>query len=230
MSALRHRFPVAAFDLDGTLIDTAPDLTAALNHALALAERPPVPPEEVRHMVGDGVVKLLERGLAASGPPVDGEIFDRLRQAFLAHYKAHLADLSRPFIGVPETLAALKGEGIALAVCTNKPSGFTEPLLKALGLRGFFASVVSGDDLPWRKPDGRHLKAAFERAGGEARRGVLVGDAHNDVAAARDAGVPVVLVSYGYTATPAARLQGDAVIDDFRALPRTLAGLAPRRS
>ncbi len=144
---------------------------------------------------------------------------DRLFSQFLDHYGAHIADESRPFPNVPEILADLEGAGAILSVCTNKPTRLSFALLKALGLEHRFRSVVGGDTAPAPKPDAAHLLTAIEAAGGDPKRAIMIGDSATDVGAARAARVPVILVSFGYTDTPARDLGADAVIDDFAELP-----------
>ncbi len=214
------------FDLDGTLIDTAPDLHAALVAVLAAAGRSGVTIDDVRHMVGDGARALVERGFAATGDPLPPAAVEGAVARFLGHYGAHIADLSRPFPGVDEALTTLSAAGARLGVCTNKPERLSRDLLAATGLAGRFAAVVGGDSLDVRKPDAGHLLGTLARMGAEPAGAVMVGDSANDVAAARAAGLPVVLVSFGYTATPARELGADAVIDGFADLPEALAGLA----
>jgi phosphoglycolate phosphatase len=207
------------FDLDGTLVDTAPDLGDALNHLLVEHGRSPVSPEGIRPMIGDGAAKLVERGFIASGglPSPLPSLVER----FLAIYEPMIADKSRPFPGVTAALERLVGSGIRLGVCTNKPDMATRRLLAALDLARYFGAV-SGGDVPARKPDARHLLGVIEQLAATPQRSLMVGDSRNDVTAARNAGVPVVVVSFGYTSTPAAQLGADALIDDFAALPGIL--------
>lgn len=222
----RRRFDAVLFDLDGTLVETAPDLCAALNHCLAQAGRPQVTVAEVRHMVGDGARALLRRGLAAAGAaPAEAEV-ERWFGELLVRYQEHVADSSVAFEGVVETLDAMQAAGGRHAVCTNKPILHTRTLLDALDLARRFEVVLGGDSLPVRKPHPRHLLAALEALGVAPERAVMVGDSANDVAAARAAGLPVILVSFGYTTIPAAELGADALIDHFAALPEALAALA----
>jgi phosphoglycolate phosphatase len=225
-AAMSDRFKAVVFDLDGTLVDTAPDLAATLNHVLGLVGRPAVALEEIRAMVGDGVARLIERGLAASGPPVDAETFERLRAEYVAHYGAHIADASRPFPRLREILAELRGAGRALGVCTNKPLALTEKLLAALDLRRVFGAVVGGDSLPERKPDPAPLRLVLRRLGVEPAKAVMIGDSNNDLLTARAAGIPCVLVTFGYTVRPVEELGADALISDFGDLPRALARLS----
>lgn len=207
------------FDLDGTLVDTAPDLGAALNRLLAEYGRSALAPESIRTMIGDGAAKLVERGFTATGgwPAEPSAIVGR----FLSIYEAGIADCSRPFPGVTAVLERLAAAKIRLGVCTNKPGVATEELLSAIDLRRHFSAVGHGDG-PARKPDPRHLLRVVEQLGAQPATSVMVGDSANDVAAARAAGVPVVVVTFGYTATPAHELGADAVIDRFDALPGLL--------
>ncbi|HET6236920.1 MAG TPA: HAD-IA family hydrolase [Acetobacteraceae bacterium] len=183
-------------DLDGTLIDTVPDLAAALNrlaHARGLAR---FTPAETAAMVGDGVAKLVERACAARGCRADAADV----AAFTADYAAHAALASRPYPGVAETLRWLTAEGWRLAVCTNKPEAPARALLRAFGLDGLIAAIGGGDSFPVRKPDPRHMLATLAAAGGSPDRAVAVGDHANDVAAATGAGLPCIFAAWGYGA------------------------------
>lgn len=204
-----------AFDLDGTLVDSAPDLIGTLNVLLAQEGLEPVPLEDSRPFIGHGARALIVRGFAAQGRPVAGEALDGLFARFIAHYTAHSADLTRPYPGVVEALTTLKAAGARLSVCTNKLTGLSQPILDALDLSKFFASVIGADSALAPKPDARHLIHAVETAGGDIRRAVMVGDAATDAGAARAAGTPLILVSFGYTETPAAELGPDILIDHF---------------
>ena len=215
------------FDLDGTLVDTAPDLCAALNHALGVLGRPPVPADDVRHMVGHGARKLLERGLAASGGSTP-ELVEAGVPALLGYYAAHIADGSRPYPGVEAALDALAAAGCRLAICTNKPAALSAALVTALGWDGRFAANLGFDSVPAPKPDPGHLFAAISAAGGDPRQTVFVGDSITDTSTARAAKVPVIAVSFGFSDRPAAELGADIVIDHYDALLpalRTLAAL-----
>ena len=216
-------FACVAFDLDGTLVDTGPDLTASLNHALVKLGRPPVPEASVRVMVGHGARKLLERGLAASGE-VNEALIDEGFPLFLDYYAAHICDRSVPFEGIERAMDALAEGGIRLAVCTNKPEALTLLLLDALGWQNRFAAVVGGDSLPQRKPDPAPLHAAILRAGGG--RAAYVGDSTTDTDTARAAGIPCVAVTFGFADRPPEELGATALIDHFDQLIRTLRRLA----
>lgn len=212
------------FDLDGTLIDSAPDLRTAVNRLLAEKGRRALDLAAVTAMVGDGVHKLVERALAATGKetPTAGEIAGSTRR-FLEFYEGHGAVLTRAYAGAAEALKRLSDEGYALGICTNKPHGATCEVLGALDLEGYFSAVLGGDSLDGvRKPDPRHLLAAVERLGATRETAVMVGDTENDVAAARGAGVPVIAVAFGYAKVPAEDLGADAVIGHFDELPAAI--------
>lgn len=215
------------FDLDGTLVDTAPDLTASLNVALAALGRPAVDPATVRHLVGHGARALIERGLALSGGGSDAEI-GRAMPAFLDYYAAHVADGSRAYPGAEAALDALAAEGATLAICTNKPVALSRSLIAALGWTARFAANLGGDSLPVRKPDPAHLLATIAAAGGDPARTIYVGDTAVDVGAARAAGVPVIVAGFGFADRPAVELGGDAVIAHFDELLPILRGMVAR--
>jgi phosphoglycolate phosphatase len=210
---------VVAFDLDGTLVDTAPDLVASLNAVLAERGLAPLPLSAARVMVGRGARALIEQGFSAAGEPLDEAETPGLLARFIEIYLGCIAEESRPFQGARAALDALAAAGASLCVCTNKPTNLSLALLDALGLLTRFAAVVGPDRAPAPKPDPRHLLTAIEAAGGRADRAIMVGDSAVDVGAARAAGVPIVLVPFGYTEIPAAELGGDHVIESFDALP-----------
>jgi phosphoglycolate phosphatase len=184
----------AVFDLDGTLVDSAPDIHAALDRLMAARGLPPFTRPEVLRMVGDGVKVLVERALAARGQGFDPAAL----AAFSADYTAHAAVETALFPGMAEALEALQATGWRLAICTNKPAAATAALLRALGLERRFAAVGGGDSFPVRKPDPGHLLATLRAAGGAPDRAVMVGDHRNDVLAAAGAGLPCVFAGWGY--------------------------------
>ncbi len=214
------KFDTIAFDLDGTLVDTAGDLTASLNHALQTLGRESVDPASVRRMVGRGARVLVERGLEATGARTDALVEEGV-ETFMQHYRAHVAVHSQPFAGVEQALDELSGQGFRLAVCTNKPVGLAQALITKLGWQARAAAVLGGDSLPWRKPDPRHLMTTVEQAGGD--RAIFVGDSETDAETAHAAGVPLVLVSFGYAAGSVRDLACDHLIDHFATLPETVA-------
>lgn len=205
------------FDLDGTLVDTAPDLLGATNVVLRSQGRREVDPATLRHMVGFGARSLIQQAMAATGAPVEDAVLPELFDRFLVHYQAHIADFSVPFDGVEETLAALQADGVALAVLTNKPQEMAELLLKALKLDRFFPVIYGAGRMSYVKPDARIFHDVTRDL--NAATGIMIGDSITDVATARAARAPVILVSYGYTPEPAHTLGGDAVTDDFRQIP-----------
>ena len=211
-----ERFTVVC-DLDGTLVDSAPDLWAALDTVLAEQGIPRVPFEEIRHLVGAGALALIERALARSGATGRSDV-PKLFERFLDVYRSRLTRESRPFPEVADTLGGLAGRGHPLAVCTNKPESLARRMLDELGLPWFGSAVVGGDTFPWCKPDRRTLEAAVAWAGGNLERSVLVGDSRTDVETARNAGVPAILVSYGYRTDPIEALAPDYVVDGFGAV------------
>lgn len=215
------------FDLDGTLVDTAPDLLAALNAVLVRAGHRPVHPVDMRHLVGRGARQMFETAFAETGTVASSEELENHTELFLRHYRANLARESRPFPGVPETLMALKRSGALLGVCTNKPHDLTELLLDDLKLTHFFGSIQGTGRKPYNKPDARAVLDVIEDLGGKAEDAIMIGDSPVDVAAARAAGIPVVAVSFGYTPVPPAEMGADILIDDFRDLPAAIARLFP---
>ena len=193
------RHAALIFDLDGTLVDSMPDLRAALNQSIGEIGRRELTPDEVRPMIGDGTCALVKRALAATGTVTD---FDAAHERFLRFYEAAPAKLSRLYPGVQETLESLRASGARLAICTNKPQAATLAVLEGFGMAQYFNAVLGGDAAPFRKPDPRHLLAAIERLGATANDAVMIGDNENDYAAARAAHVPVILVRYGYLRVP----------------------------
>ncbi len=214
------------FDLDGTLVDSAPDLAAAANRLLHDLGRAGLPPEGIRPMIGDGVARLVERALARGGGLPAGATLEAMTERFLAHYAPIVARSTRPYAAVMETLALLAERRLLLAVCTNKPERLSRALLGELGLLSVFAVIAGGDSAPAKKPDRRHLDFVLARLGVGPREAVMVGDNEHDLAVARAAGVKVILVTYGYSREPVAALRPDALIDSMAELPARLAELA----
>jgi phosphoglycolate phosphatase len=216
---------IVVFDLDGTLVDTAPDLINALNFILAREGLAPVPLHAARNMIGAGARKLLERGLELEGRTVSLAELDRLTDDFINHYAEHIADASRPFDGLEAALDDLESGGYRFAVCTNKLEWLSKRLLDRLNLSPRFAAICGADTFGVSKPDPAILRQTVARAGGELSSAIMVGDAGPDVGVARRAGIPVICVSFGYTEVPVADLKPDRVIDHMRELRRAIESL-----
>lgn len=203
------------FDLDGTLVDSAPDIMAALNATLATDGLAPFDLERVKTMIGGGSRRLIERALAARDQAADVARIDRLVAAFEKIYTDNPCQETRLFPGAVALMDALAAQGARLGMCTNKPGAVTLRLLEALDVARYFGAVVTGSDGFAKKPDAAMLTATFHKLGCNAEEGVMIGDSAADVGCARAAGCPVVLVSFGYTHEPATTLGADAVVDGF---------------
>jgi phosphoglycolate phosphatase len=220
-----------AFDLDGTLVDTAPDLTAAVNHVLALEGLAPVDPSRLRNDISHGAAEMLARAFAIHGHPIARSEVGRLYETvYLPRYAETIAVGSRPFPGLVGVLDRLQAAGARLVVCTNKWEGLSRKLLEELGLAGRFGAIAGRDTFAVCKPHPDHFIGAVRAAGGDPARAVMVGDSDTDIRTARAAGVPVIAVSFGYTDVPVRELGPSVVIDHFDefdgALDRVLGGAA----
>jgi phosphoglycolate phosphatase len=205
------------FDLDGTLVDTAPDLLGALNAVLEAEGRRDLDTATLRHMVGFGARALIEQAMAATGAPADPTRMPELLDIFMQRYRAHIADESRPFSGVAETLATLARDGYRLGVLTNKPQELAGPLLEKLDLARFFGAVHGAGRYTYVKPDARVFHHVVDELGGGPA--LMIGDSQTDLLTGRAAGVKVILLSYGYTPEPAETLGADAVTGEFGDIP-----------
>lgn len=210
-------------DLDGTIVDTAPDLIRVLNAVISEEGLPETNYGHAREAIGYGSRRLIEDAFSRAAYKVSTERVSALQKMFLNLYAEDSARLSRPFDGVMETLIALKRQGAVLSVCTNKPGYLARPLLEKLGMTPLFARIIGSDDLPRNKPHADHIFAA---AGHKmASRIVMVGDGSPDALAAKAAGVPCVLMAYGYSTVPFEHLGADVILRRFRDLPSALQGL-----
>jgi phosphoglycolate phosphatase len=221
---------IVVFDLDGTLVDTAPDLINALNFVLAREGLPPVPLHAARNMIGAGARKLIERGMELEGRAAGPEDITRLTVDFIDYYAAHIADASRPFEGLEGALDDLAAGGYRFAVCTNKLEWLSKRLLDQLGLSSRFAAICGADTFGVSKPDPAILKQTVARAGGKLSLTVMVGDAGPDIGVARRAGVPVIGVEFGYTDVPIADLKPDRLIKHMSELPAAVKTLMQQDS
>ncbi len=222
MTAQRTLPAAVLFDLDGTLVDSLPDMLRAMNVFLTALGRRAVGAEEVGRWVGDGAQALVERALAATGG-LPATPLKSLTADYIACYRGHAAGETKPYPGVTAVLEQLHAKGHPLAVCTNKPHDLAIEVLQGLGLLPLFQAVLGGDSLPVKKPDPAPLRAALEAMDAAGRRALMVGDTRNDVLAARGAGLPVAVVSFGYGAEDPRTLGGDVLIEDFADLPRLAA-------
>ena len=204
-----------AFDLDGTLVETHEDLVGTLNRMLALEGLPPAPMDSARQLIGGGARALLKHGFELAGASAERAASTELFDAFIADYVEHIADHSTPFEGVVETLETLAERGATLVVVTNKRSDLSELLLGKIDLTKHFAAVVGPDRVSARKPSGAHLVEAVRSVGGDPARTIMVGDAAPDIDCARDAGLPVIGVTFGYTPVPMEELEPDIIVDAF---------------
>jgi phosphoglycolate phosphatase len=220
--------PTIVFDLDGTLVDTAPDLISALNFVLDREGLPPVPLHSARNLIGGGARKLIERGLESEGRAMTVSDIDRMTAEFIDHYAENIAVASRPFEGLERALDDLRAGGCRLAVCTNKLEWLSKRLLDQLQLSSRFAAICGADTFGVSKPDPAILKQTVARAGGELSSTIMVGDAGTDIGVARRAGVPVIGVSFGYTEVPIAELKPDRLIHHMRDLPGVVGELNSR--
>ena len=218
------------FDLDGTLIDTAPDLLETLNFILAEHGLPAVPYQTARPLIGGGARGMIERALIVDGRNAAPADVDLLYTAFIAHYAAHIAERSRPFPQLVPTLDRLAAAGYRLAVCTNKLEWLSKRLLDMLGLSARFAAICGQDTFGVQKPDPRIFWQTVIRAGGAPSRALMVGDSITDIRTARAAKAPIIAVDFGYTDVPIASLGPDRVIGSFAELPSAIDALGPVRN
>ena len=217
------------FDLDGTLVDTAPDLIDALNVVFTGDGLPPLDYAAARHMIGGGARRMIESGLKLQGRMLADDVVDRMFADFIAHYAVHVADRSQPFPGLDAALDRLAERGYRLAVCTNKLEGLSRLLLETLGLTSRFAAICGQDTFGVQKPDPEMLRRTIRAAGGETQWAIMVGDSGTDIATARAAGVPIVAVDFGYSDRPVGDLGPDRLISHFDDLAAAVLELAQPR-
>jgi phosphoglycolate phosphatase len=215
------------FDLDGTLVDTAPDLIETLNVVFTRDGLPPLDYAAARDMIGGGARRMIESALKLQGRGLTEGVVDRLFADFIVYYGAHIADRSQPFPGLDAALDRLASRGCQFAVCTNKLESLSRLLLEALGLSRRFAAICGPDTFGMQKPDPEILRRTIRATGGALQRAVMVGDSGTDIATARAAGVPVVAVDFGYSETPVRELGPDRVISHFDHLADAVFALAP---
>jgi phosphoglycolate phosphatase len=222
--------PLIVFDLDGTLIDTAPDLVGALNFVLQREGLPIVPIESARSMIGAGARKLIERGLELEDRIMSFADVSRLTDDFIDFYSKNIANESRPFEGLDDALDNLASRGFQFAVCTNKLEWLSKLLLDQLKMTSRFAVICGADTFGVAKPDPIMLRQTVARAGGELASSIMVGDSGPDIGVARRAGIPVIGVDFGYTEIPIAELKPDRIIAHMRELPAAVENLVGKRN
>jgi phosphoglycolate phosphatase len=223
----RMSAPTIVFDLDGTLVDTAPDLIDTLNVVFAREGLPALPYQTARNLIGGGAKAMIARGLAVNRAAVVPAKLESMFADFLAHYAEHIADRSRPFPGLTDALDALAADGRRLAVCTNKLERLSRQLLGELKLLGRFVAVCGQDTFGIQKPDPEMLRRSFGAAGGDPRSAIMVGYSGTDIRSARAAGVPVIAVDFGYSEVPVSEFAPDRVISHFQQLPAAIAAFSP---
>ncbi len=219
-----------AFDLDGTLIDTAPDLIRATNHVLTKLDLEPVPESALRPQISYGSRHLIATGLKLRGVPKTEAELDALLDVMLDYYADNIAVASRPFEDMVATLEAFGAEGAHLVVCTNKKEDLSRRLLGELKLDRLFKEIAGRDTFPVCKPHPAHLTRVIERVGGDSRRAVMVGDSEVDIETAKAADIPVVGVTFGYSVHPVHTLGADVVIDHYRDLDAAMRGIVGRHA
>ncbi|RUL96312.1 HAD family hydrolase [Rhizobium chutanense] len=200
------------FDLDGTLLDTHADLVESLNHTIAALGLEPVSYDDLTHLVGQGARVMIERACRLRGHPLESDALPPLVERFVAHYAGNMPGRTEPYPGLIAAMDRLKSAGYHLAVCTNKMESLALGLLDKLDLTYHFAAISGGDSFEYRKPDARHLTGTIDRAGGDIARTVMIGDSVNDIAVARNAGVPSIAVPFGYSDVPVSSLDPDKII------------------
>lgn len=203
------------FDLDGTLVDTAPDLMDSLNHVLALNGLTPVDFRDMTWLVGQGARVMIERAWSIHGHTASSADLETAFGQFLEHYAGRMPGRSQPYPGVDAAMSRLEAAGMRLAVCTNKTEAMARRLLDCLGLTRRFAAITGGDTFSVRKPHGDHLLGTIDKAGGTPDNAVMIGDSVNDILAAQNAGIPAIAVPFGYSDKPVSSFDPDIVIDHF---------------
>lgn len=219
--------PTICLDLDGTLVDTAPDLLKALDHSLEESGYPPSNHQTIRPIIGDGAKAMIKRALEDQGiiEPLTKDRLNQLWEDMIEYYTANIADFSRPFKGAVKTLQELREEGFRTAILTNKPYFLTMPLLEALEMTALFDHITAADNFPYRKPDPRALTQTIAATGGTPQRAVMVGDSLTDIKTARAANIPVIGVDFGYSEIPMQDLKPDRLMSSYQSFKQHVASV-----
>jgi phosphoglycolate phosphatase len=218
MVSLPMALPTLVFDLDGTLANTAPDIIGTLNMILASLGHTPLSDDRAMPLIGEGARALLVAGLAEAGVVVTPNELETLFDRFLTIYESRIADESHLYPGVSNALEQLVLSGYRLAVCTNKLEHQARALIEKLGIAQHFSAICGRNTFAFAKPDARHLTETILQSGGDPKRAIMIGDSITDIKTARNAGLPVIAVTFGYTATPVAMLNPDQIIDHYDTL------------
>lgn len=212
------------YDLDGTLVDSAPDLHLALNHTLASIGLGPVQLDDIRNMIGDGAKALIRKGLTQHQHPIDDvQIDSQLWPLFIDYYAENADRLSQTFAGADACLREFQSSGYTQVVCTNKAQSLAEIVIRGLGIEPYFAALSGGDTYTYRKPDGRHILTLLEQAGRSASKAIMIGDSETDERAARNAGLPFVFVSFGYGQLSKKDASDTIIVNHWNDMPRAIA-------
>ena len=217
--------PIIVFDLDGTLIDTAPDLIDTLNVVFTREGLPPVAYETARNLIGGGARAMIANGIAAEGRVLEPLKLEQMFGDFIAHYSAHVADRSLPFPGLVGALDALAAGGYQFAVCTNKLERLSVLLLEKLELADRFEAICGQDTFGIQKPEPEILRRTIAAAGGSPQRAIMIGDSLTDICTARAASIPVIAVDFGYSERPVSEYKPDQIISNFAQLPAAIAAI-----
>lgn len=217
--------PTIVFDLDGTLIDTAPDLIDTLNVVFTREGLPPVAYETARNLIGGGAQAMIANGIAAEGRMLEPSKLEQMFDDFIAHYSAHVADRSRPFPGLLDALDTLATGGYRFAVCTNKLERLSVLLLEKLELADRFEAICGQDTFGIQKPDPEILRRTIAAAGGAPQHAIMIGDSLTDIRTARAASIPVIAVDFGYSERPVSEYKPDRIISNFAQLPVAIAAI-----
>jgi len=222
MEMLRMNSRAVIFDLDGTLVDSVPDVAASLNKALDLYGGSQFSTEIVKSMIGQGAGSMIKKAIGHLGWHDEEGRFETILRKFLGLYSAQPCNYSQLFPGAAEILETLESLNYNLGICTNKPQVTTDPVLQAFNLNSYFSAIVCGDKVSHQKPDKRHIFQTLEQMGTKSRQAVFVGDSVHDIEAARNAGIPSIVVPWGYSQVPVTKLRADALVDDFSLLPEVI--------
>ncbi|MBX5009304.1 phosphoglycolate phosphatase [Rhizobium lentis] len=215
MAPAPARATLVVFDLDGTLLDTHSDLVESLNHTIAALGLEPVSYDDLTHLVGQGARVMIERACRLRGHPLEADALPPLVERFVAHYAGNMPGRTEPYPGLVAAMDRLSSAGYRLAVCTNKMESLALGLIDKLDLTQYFDAITGGDTFEYRKPDARHLTGTVDRVGGDIARTVMIGDSINDIAVAKNAGVPSIAVPFGYSDVPVSSLDPDQIIMHF---------------